>query len=472
MPLALLLVAAVLTTAAVVTLRVAFSGSALAERVTSRLNADLRGSVTIKSIDWPLASTPTVVLGGWVPVVLREVQVRDADGIVVLRSPQVRAEIDVHAVLFGEHDVLARRVVMDGGELVVREVRERAPQFDGDTAVSLVAAFESKQTPSRAGARGVDGARLELRDAELRRTTIVIDALPVDAAATRHALHVSIADVSARGALAYDPRVSPARLVFQATPRGGAGEVVVRGRRVGIAGVDVRELAQADTTITFGGDVTLATGEHVHVEGALRDYWPTGHFGKESRLAVTVTGVRGTIAAAPPVVLDVPPLRLLHDLQTGEGTLEEVAVRAAGGTVRASARWGGGPDGNAPTWLEGTVATTEPLELTPWLTRDERREVGHTVHARVNIRADARTDGLVRLTDPDLRLGRLRIDRGTLVVVDADDVRIEDLHYTMPGLEGTYHCALDPGPPVTGECNGKDTGDTRVLLRLKKLSPW
>jgi hypothetical protein len=103
---------------------------------------------------------------------------------------------------------------------------------------------------------------------------------------------------------------------------------------------------------------------------------------------------------------------------------------------------------------------------------DARRDVGHALSVRVNVRAGAGTDGLVRLEDPDLRLGRLRIDRGTLVVEDADHVRIEGLHYTIPGLEGTYRCALDPGPPVTGECTGTDVGDTRVLLRLKKLKPW
>ena len=58
------------------------------------------------------------------------------------------------------------------------------------------------------------------------------------------------------------------------------------------------------------------------------------------------------------------------------------------------------------------------------------------------------------------------------MIVDADHLRIEDLHYTMPGLEGTYRCALDPWPQLRGRCDGKDTGDTRVLLRLRKLSPW
>ena len=93
--------------------------------------------------------------------------------------------------------------------------------------------------------------------------------------------------------------------------------------------IDVGELAQAGTTITFRGDATLASGARVHVEGALRDYWPSGHFAADSRLAVTVTGVHHTLATEPPIVLDVPPISLLHDLHTGEGALAGAAHRRA-----------------------------------------------------------------------------------------------------------------------------------------------
>lgn len=461
-PLATLVVALVLTTAAVIALRVAFVGPALASRVCARLNADMRGKIAIGSIDWPLASVPAVVRGGWVPVVMQDVQVTDADGVVVLRAPAVRAELDVHAVLFGDHDLVARRVVMDGGEVFLREVPERAPRFAGDTAVSLVAAFEAR-TPPRPGAAS-GGSRLELRDAEVRGAAMTIDAL---------ALRASLSDVSARGALVYDPRTSPPRLVFDVTPRGGPGELAIGGRRLALDAVDVTRLAQTDgATVELEGEVRLAGGERVHVAGALREYWPTGHFGPDSRLAVRISGLRHALAIEPPVELEVPALAILHDLHTGDGELAEVVGSVAGGSLRASARWGGGRDGAAPTWVTAAIATEAPIDLAPWLRPDVRRELGHTLRGKVSLGLDTAADGLVRVGSPELALERLRVDAGTLVVERANRLRLEGVHYTVPGLEGTYDCVLDPGPPVERSCEGRSSGDARVLLRLRKLDTW
>ena len=458
----LLVAVLVLTTAAVITLRVVFAGPALAARVCARLNSDMRGRVAIASIDWPMSSVPTLVGGGWVPVVLRDVQIRDADGVVVLRSPQIRAEIDVHAVLFGHHDVMARKVVMQGGEIVVREV--------GDTAVSLIAAFESRARP--AGARAPAGARLELRDAEVRGVTVTVRALPVDAAATQHEVRATVSGVSARGSLAYDPRSSPPRLAFQTAPRGDQGELVVAGRRVALASVDVQELAQEDTTITFAAVVALAGGEGALVAGTLIDYWPNGHFGRDSRLLVTVSGLHATVPLTPPVEVTLAPLVLTHDLATGEGHLEDVRASGANTSVRASGRWGGGPDGAAPTWAIGAVSTDEAIDLSPWIRPEVKRELGHTLHGSVGVSIDLATDGLVHIGSPDLRLGRLHLDAGTLVIERARRLRIEGLHYAVPGLEGTYDCTVDPGPPVRRSCDGSSSGDARVLLRLRKLDTW
>src|SRR5690349_24651125 len=108
--LAIVLVLALGAIAALITVRVAFSGHALASRVCAQLNADMRGRVTIASIDWPVTAMTRVIGGGWVPVTLRDVEVRDADGVIVFRSARVGAELDAHAVLFAPHDVVARHV--------------------------------------------------------------------------------------------------------------------------------------------------------------------------------------------------------------------------------------------------------------------------------------------------------------------------------------------------------------------------
>lgn len=89
--------------------------------------------------------------------------------------------------------------------------------------------------------------------------------------------------------------------------------------------IEVRQLAQADTTVVFGADVALARGEQIRIDGTLRDYWPTDHFGRDSRLAVVVTGLRRTLALSPPLDIAVGPVVATHD-------------------------------GAAPTWMTGVVA--------------------------------------------------------------------------------------------------------------------
>ncbi len=461
-----------MTAAAVVVARVAFAGPALASRVCTRLNADMRGRVEIGAIDWPLASLPTVARGGWVPVVLQDVHVTDADGVVVLRAATVRAEVDVHRVLFGHHDVVARRVVVSGGEVVLREVPARAPRYAGDTDVSLVAAFDPRAERAP-GARVPAGPRLELRDVAAAHVRVTVAALPVDAAATRHDLVVTADDADASGALAYDPRATPARLVFALRARGRGGEAVVRERRFALTRLDLRALAPTDARdVVLDASVALAGGERVDVAATLHDDWPTGHFGRGSRVGVTAAGLRHTLAVDPPIDLVVPPLAFRHDLHTGEGVLAGVAVDVAGGRVQAAARWGGGADGAAPSWLSATLATERALDLRPWLRADVRRELGHALRGRVALSVDQAVDGLVHLGDPDLTLGRLRVDAGELIVERANQLRLAGVHFSVPGLEGTYDCTLSPGPPVRRRCEGRSSGDARVLLRLRKLDTW
>ena len=102
------MVFATLLVAAVVVLRVFFNGAPLADLVASKLNEGIRGRVSVESIEWPLSSAPRFLVGGYVPLELRGVEVRDEFGDVVLAARRVTAELDVHPAMFGRHDLHVR----------------------------------------------------------------------------------------------------------------------------------------------------------------------------------------------------------------------------------------------------------------------------------------------------------------------------------------------------------------------------
>lgn len=172
-------------------LRVKFEGEDLAENIASILNKRMRGRIAIGSIEWPAGALETVVTGGWVPVTMRDVRVWDdcalsaellpTDGSfrqgdptedctnddgpdpapasrrkprkLLLRTARITAEVDIHALMFGNHDFVFRHVWVHGGEALLEETREPYPLHAVDrTSVSIVTAFVSRMTAGfRAG---------------------------------------------------------------------------------------------------------------------------------------------------------------------------------------------------------------------------------------------------------------------------------------------------------------------------------
>src|SRR5690349_12786192 len=142
----------------IVVLRVKFNGSALGEQVTSMLNRRMRGRIAIGSIDWDLSELPKVVTGGWVPVTMSDITVWDrrADDRTrdcfhdkelppvhqVLHTKQITAELDIHALMFGRHDMVFRNVTVHGGEVRIEQIHQPYPLHAyNKSAVSLVASF-------------------------------------------------------------------------------------------------------------------------------------------------------------------------------------------------------------------------------------------------------------------------------------------------------------------------------------------
>jgi translocation and assembly module TamB len=165
-------------------LRAKLEGPDLGDKLASLLNKRMRGRIEVESIEWPTSALKTVATGGWVPVTIHGVKVWDdcalsagigADpeelrGIdpnedctpddkpdadpaskrkprkLLLRTDLITAEMDVHAALFGHHDLVFRHVVVHGGEALLEQTREPYPLHAYDkTIVSFVTAFYPRQ---------------------------------------------------------------------------------------------------------------------------------------------------------------------------------------------------------------------------------------------------------------------------------------------------------------------------------------
>ena len=236
-----------------VVLRVKFHGPALADQIESLLNRRMRGRIEIASIEWPMSDVRKVITGGWVSITMRDVTVWDrradertrdcfedaARGETppprrVLEVPVMTAQLDVHALMFGRHDLVFTGVDIPGGKVRIEQVREPYPLHAYDrTSVSLVAAFLPCMQPGfRAGFYADKPPPIfDVRDITFGDLDVDIligpdEAIPYDAAeGPFYTTTLSLTDVSAEHAFLYmdptDPLVS--RMYFSIAPTTGPG---------------------------------------------------------------------------------------------------------------------------------------------------------------------------------------------------------------------------------------------------------
>ncbi len=175
--------------AAFAVLRLELDGPNLASNVASILNKRMRGRVEIGSIEWGTSDLKLIITGGWVALTVTDVKVWDdcalsADagaetdlirsgdpnedctpddrpdpGVksrrsprkLLLSSPRITGFVDIHALMFGNHDFVFKALHVYGGEVLLEQTREPYPLLAYDrTIVSLIGAFYPRQ---RAGFR-------------------------------------------------------------------------------------------------------------------------------------------------------------------------------------------------------------------------------------------------------------------------------------------------------------------------------
>ncbi|MGE0551257.1 MAG: hypothetical protein AB7R00_29635, partial [Kofleriaceae bacterium] len=203
-----------------------FEGEDLGSNVASILNKQMRGRVSIGSIEWSVGSLKKVVTGGWVPITLRDVRVWDdcalshagpaGDALrtgdpnedctpddkpdhdpaskrkprkLLVRTDLVTAEIDIHALMFRDHQFRFRNVWVHGGEALLEETREPYPLHAYDRViVSIVTAFYPRMNAGFRAGISAGGAPpvFDLHDIHVENLNLTVHMKPYSVKAADH----------------------------------------------------------------------------------------------------------------------------------------------------------------------------------------------------------------------------------------------------------------------------------------------
>lgn len=371
--------------------RIFLHGDDLGDFVAGMLNRKMRGRIEIGAIEWPMSSIPTMISGGWVPVTVRDVRLWDdcmqsaegrrarsiagsqpssAPGAVagtqlfvvdlpcapdnrrvagltprkkLLDTAEITAEIDVHSLFFGNHDLVFRNIRVHGGEVLLEQSAEPYPLHDYDkTTISLISAFQPRMKAGFRAGIFADKAPpvFDLRDLHLEKVgltyhhrpefgpggrarypiTLRVENVEVDAAGTAKnaflyadnsdplvgKLYMSIPITAGPGTLRIDDE-GPAE-DFEIGPLRREQKERRKPRYViDITSVDVRRLAQLPRrwlegdpiarTLELDLTATTAQGGTIDVDGELKNYWDRPFDGTWA-LDVVATNLGPTVTAS------------------------------------------------------------------------------------------------------------------------------------------------------------------------------
>ncbi|HTE51679.1 MAG TPA: translocation/assembly module TamB domain-containing protein [Kofleriaceae bacterium] len=456
-----------LLVSAIVILRVFFTGPRLADLVASKLNARIRGHVSVESIEWPLASLPRFLVGGYVPLEIEGLEIRDEFGDVVLAAKRVTAELDVHPAMFGRHDLHVRDLkILDGSYALIKEVRQPYPVHEYDrTTISLASAFYPKLRASfRAGISASSSPVFDLADYEVRGATL-------DFEFRQFSAHVE--DARGTGFLRADGSDPMARrLYYSLTPRAPRGRFVSGPVAIDLVDVVVERLAQLPSQwphdsvprgLAYQATARTSEGAEVHLLGALKQTW-LDMFGGEHDVTLTLTRagklaerLTGGVARGPDLAARVtvagpvlgpkvsvrldavdlalaasgrrPPLDLhldrataAFDMATDAGYLEDTVAVGAGGELRLSATFQ-----LDPSHFDLHVQIPRALDIADYLPARARRLAGTRLSGKLHASGNQQVQ---RLDHLDLRLGSARVTGGATRTQDGA-IRPDRIHLEL-----------------------------------------
>jgi hypothetical protein len=471
-------------------LRVKFHGPALAGTIEGLLNEQMRGEVRIGSVDWKTSDLTKVVTGGWIPFTLDDVDVYDGDGKHILHVERITCELDIHALMFGNHDFVLRNMVLDTGWGILEEIPEPYQLHAYDTKViSLFAAFYAERKPGFhwgvvAGSPPVfDVQDVELRDIDLTLLFQVGTTTDESTGVTTrtHGLEMVAHDVDGSGFFYIDPSDPLVPKVYFSIPRDQpltattANLTIANRFRTRLEEVQLVRFAQLPTEWPrhpIANDLEILftavteQGATITVDGLLDDYWDSpfgGNFAIDVRVEnagqlahdvidpwmsgddLQIHARMGGPIYFPRIEATLEnleysvelrerhdPLKLYLDLLNVEYDFatETGNLRRTIGRVDQP-----GDDGEVsltasfgldPYRVDATVAITQPIEL-GWILPDPvKRAFGTKVWG--SLRAVGDSEVAQEINELDLHLGRLHLDGGRIYSanVEVDAKEIAD----------------------------------------------
>jgi hypothetical protein len=453
--------------AVVVVLRLRFHGPELAKVVAGIINKDIRGSVQVRSVEWPLWRLPGALVVGWLPVDVYGVQVKDEFGEVVLTAEHARAQIDLHPFLRQGFFYFRDIEIPHGGYALIKEVTEPYPVHPYDrTVVSLQSAFYSRDTPSfQAGVSASPGTIFDLQSYRVNDATLEFRFPQFQARAEGvQGSGFLLADMS-------DPLES--NIHYSLTPTARKAQFRAGPVELDLRDLRIERLSQlADwprdhrpRDLRWAATATTVEGTQIDFRGTIFDFWASyldGEYdatlriddagplaeklsggivsGDAASLRIDLTGpllgpryavqvsqldleipLGGTPLGADqrPLVLHLPRASAGFDRATDAGYLDSAVAEAEGGRVELSATFS-----LAPNTFDLHVKIPQPISLARFVPPQVARLAGSDLRGRLHVFGNR---DIQELDDLDLWLGRAHVT-GKLVqknqVVHADALSV------------------------------------------------
>jgi len=418
-----------------------FSGPRLANFLVQTLFKNVRGCVTLESVDWPFLG----ITGRNLEATVTDLRVYAPPSCqeLVMHVPKAVAIIDWPQVAFDRrHDVTVQHVKVIGGFALVKQQPAEFPTVKQPSEVGFIAAFQRRPYgPNEVRSAPKPGPIILLKEMVLEDVEVGLEFYNWNA-------HVK--NVSGQGVLRQSFREPGAQnFTFAMAAHVESGDVEFARQHFDVVDVEVNRFGQYPydrNSLQFAGKARTVEGASVQLHGRLKDVYETDPWRASVELFVDATDggallsrlskgyLAGEVAAghieihgpmpAPKLVAEGRALAIVGkvpatidhvsgamDIASTNIEVGEAEVSALGGRAEARGRY----NLLANVIPSATVRIVEPMNVSSYLPPALVREAGSHVTGTVQFSA---VPPAWTLYDLHLHLGHLNVDGSARLIGD------------------------------------------------------
>lgn len=482
-------------------LRLFLHGRPLANVLERILNDGISGRVEVGSVEWTWGALAAGLTGSFMPVTIRDVQVFDGEGVLVIKTHLGTGEIEISPLvrgLFGQPRFIFRNLnVPEGGYGLIEEKRRTPYGAEHPrTSIGLTSVFDSPHRATFGAGRTAYVAPIfDLQDYTVNNVTLHFKFPLFEAHAE---------GVTGSGYLKYDGTdVLSEKLFYSLSPTATSGWIRSDPVYADLEEISVLQLRQAPIRwprdsiphdLTFKATAKTKQGAPIALEGSIVDFY-TDRFGgaydvrlvaknagadisrhtfdlisgENSEVEAIVTGATLAPVATiemraldtilplePKLPLRIESAAVAFNFATDTAEISETQIEGADGSLTLA-----GNLALEPFAAHLSARIDKPLDLSPYLPRDVRRTLGSRLSGTVSVSGDRNVQRIDRLA---LTLGRARFSGSAYLSPDGV-IRANGLQArvgkTVVKSRGQIH-AVDKVVDLALEFK---SGDTARLLR-------